>query len=420
MPETGWINDPNGVCYFKGKYHLFYQYNPYDVVWANPFWGHAQTSDFITYEYLPAALAPGGDPPYGCFSGGATLKNEKLILCYTRHYTETNDEEQFVSTSSDGVNFISANTPLLDADALSETDDKKNFRDPNPVYINGVYYLFVGSRDKSGNGQILVYRSEDMERFTFHMKLRHESFGIMAECPDMFRLDDKDVLIFSSLGYKYGNFPNGNKQGSYALVGNIDFKEKKYNFETLTKLDYGTDFYAPQTLETEDGRRIMFAWLDTWNDNSFMREINNRTSGRYVLPRELYVKNGRVCVKPVSEIDGYMKNNVRLEKGKEIIKNFCFKAYFSNDSFISFTCGGGYIGITKSKGKIILSVNGRISEAPCEKDEVLLTVFSDFGSLEIFTEEGIAVSSQILFAGNVLTLNDVCGVSFEMIKIIEN
>lgn len=109
MAETGWINDPNGLIYFKGKYHFFYQYNPYQSFWENMHWGHAVSDDLIHWEYLPVALAP--SEPYedhlkgGCFSGSAIEFDGKLYLIYTAATNHGNGfvQTQCVAYSEDGI-----------------------------------------------------------------------------------------------------------------------------------------------------------------------------------------------------------------------------------------------------------------------------------------------------------------------------
>ena len=111
MAETGWINDPNGLIYFKGKYHFFYQYNPYQSFWENMHWGHAVSDDLIHWEYLPVALAP--SEPYedhlkgGCFSGSAIEFDGKLYLIYTAATNHGNGfvQTQCVAYSEDGIHF---------------------------------------------------------------------------------------------------------------------------------------------------------------------------------------------------------------------------------------------------------------------------------------------------------------------------
>lgn len=409
MPPTGWINDPNGVCFYRGEYHLFYQYNPFDTVWDNPYWGHAVTEDFIRYKNLPVALAPDDARSYGCFSGGAIVANEKLILCYTRHFSAEDDcrEEQFIAVSEDGVSFEEKR--ILGGEALSEKDSKRDFRDPNPVFIDGEYYLFIGSKDISSVGQILVYRSEDMSAFEYHMTIKHESFGSMLECPDMFRLNGKDVLVFSSLGYSESDSPNGGRYGAYALVGKIDFKNKRYSFESLTKLDYGTDFYAPQTLEAADGRRILFAWLDTWNKNDYIRKIQNRTSGRYALPRELYFEDGKLCVRPVSEIYRYFNQKINFEKGAVLQKSFFLKAEFYRNSRIFLYGEDGSMEVGRKNGKIYLKSEQKNylqfeRSLDCKEEKCTLLLFSDAGSFEVFTEGGSSFSAQVLLEGDTLAV----------------
>ncbi len=402
MPKTGWVNDPNGVCYFRGEYHLFYQYNPYDVVWHAPYWGHAVTKDFITYKYLPAGLAPSETLKYGCFSGGAISANNKIYLCYTRHYDLENShlEVQHLATSSDGILFTDTAEPILSQEHLREGDCKQDFRDPNPVEIDGVYYVCVGNKTNDNKGQMLVYSSKDLVSFEYHMTIRHEAFGSILECPDVFRLNNKDVVVFSSIGYEESNSPNGEKHGSYALIGNIDYKNKKYSFENIIRLDYGTDFYAPQSLDSPDGRRVMFGWLDLWNNSSHMRDIKNNTSGRYALPRELVLIDNNLHVKPVKEIYGFMHGDLKVKSGEAIQKNFYLKAKFTQGSKFKLFDDSGFVEIEKVDGAINLILNQtnhlKCSRSlPCAND-CDVEIFSDHGSIEIFCSNGKVASAQVL------------------------
>lgn len=110
MAKSGWINDPNGLSYFKGYYHIFYQYYPYDSEWGPMHWGHARSKDLVHWETLPVALTP-GESEDGCFSGSAIEYDGKLWLIYTgHHYTDPTDQEQFyedqnLAYSTDGIHF---------------------------------------------------------------------------------------------------------------------------------------------------------------------------------------------------------------------------------------------------------------------------------------------------------------------------
>lgn len=109
VPEIGWINDPNGFVYFKGEYHLFYQFNPYESVWGPMHWGHAKSKDLVNWEHLPVALAPDKDyDKDGCFSGSAIVKDDTLWLMYTGNIVNEDGsvrQVQNMAYSTDGIHF---------------------------------------------------------------------------------------------------------------------------------------------------------------------------------------------------------------------------------------------------------------------------------------------------------------------------
>ena len=136
-PWVGWMNDPNGFSYYRGQYHLFYQYNPYDTQWDAMHWGHAVSHDLLHWTYLPAALAP--DAPYdsfGCFSGSAMeLPDGKQLLLYTGVRKEGGDKGKEYQTQcvavGDGMDYQKyAQNPVLDAADLPEGLSPYDFRDP--------------------------------------------------------------------------------------------------------------------------------------------------------------------------------------------------------------------------------------------------------------------------------------------------
>ena len=205
MAETGWINDPNGVIYYKGKYHFFYQYNPYHGFWENMHWGHAVSEDMLHWEYLPPALAPSEEYEDhlkgGCFSGSAIEHEGKLYLMYT---AAANHGKGFVQTqciaySEDGIHFEKyEKNPVLTAPKGVAQD---SFRDPKVWRHEGLYYMVCGaSKDKKG--QALLYRSEDMLQWSFVNVLAESrgEWGSMWECPDFFEIGRRYVLTFSPIG----------------------------------------------------------------------------------------------------------------------------------------------------------------------------------------------------------------------------
>ena len=143
-PKKGWMNDPNGLIYYKERYHAFFQHNPHAAVWGPMHWGHAVSDNLIHWEELPIALYP--EQPYeddgGCFSGSAIEKDSKLYIFYTS-VSKSMGQTQSVAVSDDGILFIKySGNPLITA---PPSDGSADFRDPKVLLIEGTYYMVVGS-----------------------------------------------------------------------------------------------------------------------------------------------------------------------------------------------------------------------------------------------------------------------------------
>ena len=169
-PYVGWLNDPNGFSYYKGKYHQFYQYNPYDVRWAPMHWGHAVSTDLLHWEYLPCALAPDSpvDNGPGCFSGSATVMDDgKQLLMYTSVIAEKqpNGEMRDIQTQSiaigDGLNYEKpACNPVLTQKDLPEGFSKFDFRDPKIWReADGTYSVVTVCLAEDGSGAAALFQS---------------------------------------------------------------------------------------------------------------------------------------------------------------------------------------------------------------------------------------------------------------------
>ena len=162
MPPVGWMNDPNGLIKFNGRYHLFYQFNPYAAHPGVMLWGHFISDDLIGYSDKGAAIVPDKEH-VSIFSGGATEYGEKLAAVYTEHYECGGDrrEEVYMALSSDGMNF-SRGVRILDNDDLPEDISRSDFRDPFPVKTDDGYYVFVGGKlVKENKGIIVVLGGRD-------------------------------------------------------------------------------------------------------------------------------------------------------------------------------------------------------------------------------------------------------------------
>ena len=320
-PRTGWMNDPNGFSYYKGRYHLFYQYYPYESKWGPMHWGHAVSSDLLHWEYLPCALAP--DEAYdrdGCFSGSAAvLPDGRQLLMYTGVLKEHQERDIYREVQTqcmavgDGIDYEKyEQNPVLDQRDIPEGSSRFDFRDPKMwMKADGTYACVVGNRPADGSGQILLYESADGFQWKFKSILvsNHDRFGKMWECPDFFELDGKWVLLTSPQDMMPQGFEYHNGNGTLCLIGDYDEETGTFKETHDQSIDYGIDFYAAQTVLSPDGRRIMIGWMQNW-DACSMRSPEDPWLGQMSLPRELSVRDGRLYQKPIRELNAMRRNKM--------------------------------------------------------------------------------------------------------------
>ncbi len=314
---AGWINDPNGFSVYNGKIHLFYQYYPYLREWGPMHWGHSTTSDMIKWEQLPCVMAP--DEEYdkkGCFSGSAIEADGKHVLVYTGvtsiklpDGSEQERQNQCIAFG-DGLNYVKhENNPVVTGDMLPENCSRIDFRDPKIWKEDDTYYLIVGSKDLNNVGQVVLCSSKNLTDWQFETILAANStgkIGTMWECPDFFGLEDKHVLICSPQSMKADKYEFHNGHNSVYFLGDYDKENHVFIKEEPHTLDYGMDFYAPQTTLLPDGRRVMIAWMKSWD--ACVVPDSQDWQGMMTLPRELEIKDGRIWQKPVKEIENYRAN----------------------------------------------------------------------------------------------------------------
>jgi sucrose-6-phosphate hydrolase SacC (GH32 family) len=287
-PKVGWINDPNGLCYFKGKYHAFFQHNPYEAKHGPMHWGHAVSEDLITWEELPIAIYP--DQPYentgGCFSGSAVVKDDVLYLFYTSVSKELG-QTQSLAISYDGVHFEKyAGNPIISVSPVDPAS--KDFRDPKVGKHGDAYYMVVGA-GVDGIGKLLLYTSQDLYNWQYEgIMLEGEEYGPVVECPDLFPLGNKYVLMFSKM-----------KVPTHATkfwVG--DFDGTTFTMESEQIVEAGPSFYAPQTFLDHKGRRIIIAWMYSWGTPV---PEGATYVGAFTIPREVLLEENVLKLYPIKE-----------------------------------------------------------------------------------------------------------------------
>ncbi len=288
-PQKGWMNDPNGLVYFKGRYHAFFQHYPYKPQWGQMHWGHAVSSDLVSWEQLPIALYP--DQAYeddgGCFSGSAIEKEGRLYLFYTS-VSHALGQTQSVAVSDDGVTFTKyEGNPVIDR---YPEDGSPDFRDPKVIAFRDEYRMVVGS-GKDGAGRVLLYRSKDLLSWEYLGVLFEDAaLTPVMECPDLFRVGDEYVLMFSKMGKK--------QRATQFILGSFD--GRKFTERARFENEIGPQFYAPQTFCSPDGRRIMIGWLYDWGKTL---DEGATYAGALTLAREIRIENSRLLVMPVKEAE---------------------------------------------------------------------------------------------------------------------
>lgn len=315
MAQTGWLNDPNGLIYFREKYHFFFQYNPYNGFWGSMHWGHAISDDMLHWEYLPLALAP--SETYddhlrgGCFSGSAIEHDGKLFLVFTGTTNEGKgfEQTQCIAYSEDGIHFEKyEGNPVITASEGVSTD---LFRDPK-VWKHGDTYYMVCGAGCNNKGQALLYHSKDMFHWTFFNVLAESrgEWGYMWECPDFYPMGDKYVLTFSPMG--------AGEHTSVYLVGDFDYDTGKFSYYISGEIDWGFDYYAPQSFLTPDGRRIMVGWANEWEWMPLWKDwgptYKEGWCGSFNIPREVRMKEDNTLqFLPIAEVETLRKNPKQKE-----------------------------------------------------------------------------------------------------------
>ena len=316
-PLVGWMNDPNGFCFYRGEYHLFYQYHPFSRSWGPMHWGHAISRDLLHWTYMPCAMAPDtAADAGGCFSGSAVpMPDGRLMLVYTGVQpagTFRRETQAQCVAIGDGTDFEkSALNPVIRHTHLPEGYSAFDFRDPKAWRgEDGIYYAVMGNRHEERQGSILLMKSRDGMDWSFvgEIDSSRSEYGRMWECPDFFPLDGKQVLLVSPQEmHAREEFHAG--YGTVALLGRLEGAEDRFVRESVQPVDHGLNFYAPQTLLAPDGRRIMIGWMDNWET---CKEAPRRHPwyAQMSVPRELAVENGRLVQRPVREISGLWQDTV--------------------------------------------------------------------------------------------------------------
>ncbi len=430
-PNHGWINDPNGMVYDNGEYHLFYQYNPYGSRWANMHWGHAVSKDMISWEHLPFALTP--DSLGAIFSGSAVIDKSNtagfgkgaMVAIYT---SAGRIQTQSVAYSLDSGRTF---TKYKGNPVLSDLN-YPDFRDPKVFWHNTTNRWIMAL----ATGQtISFYYSNNLKEWN---KLSEFGEGIGAhggvwECPDLFPLTyngETKWVLFVSIN---PGGPNGGSATQY-FIG--DFDGKTFKPDTLPYplwLDYGRDNYAGVTwnnIPEYDGRKLFIGWMNNWDYANYIPPVNFK--GAMTLPRELKLAyNGKhliVANSPIEEINALRVNakeiaaftvneshrldnltegadafeiEMDIEVGSASYFNFILTNERGENTMFNFDLEKGAFSVDRSKSGIVDFSDqfaAKVSKAPLTKKKCYnIRLFVDKSSTECFINNGEVVQSNSVF-----------------------
>lgn len=315
-PETGWMNDPNGMVYYDGEYHLFYQYTPKEINIPSPkHWGHAISTDLVRWEHLPAALSP--DPLGEIWSGSAVVdwKNtsgyrtgdEAVLVAIFTHFQNGLQQQSTAFSNDRGRTWTKyAGNPVIPNPGLNDFRDPKVFWHPGSE--RWVMVLAVGDR-------VMFYTSPNLIDWQFSSQFGEleGAHGGVWECPDLFPLNvdgnpnEEMWVLLVSVG---SGAPNGGS-GTQYFIGSFDGETFTNHLPAAAVkwVDYGLDNYAGVTfsdIPTRDGRRIFMGWMSNWI--YAYRVPTTPWRGAMTLPRELRLVTGpdgdpRLMASPVLELE---------------------------------------------------------------------------------------------------------------------
>ena len=290
-PSYGWMNDPNGMFYKDGVWHLYYQWNPYGSQWENMTWGHSTSTDLIHWTHQPTAIEP--DALGTIFSGSCVTDGNDVVAIYT---SAGQNQTQSIAISHDnGMTFDKyEGNPVL-------TSDVPDFRDPNPFWnsdINAWNLILAAGQEMN------IYSSKDMKTWKYESSFGKEygNHGGVWECPDLMKIDGKWVLLCNIN-------PGGPFGGSATQYFVGDFDGHKFTCESMPKvtkwMDYGKDHYATVSFyNAPAGRHVVIAWMSNWQYANQVPTRQFRSANS--IPRDLGLftdgEESYVSVKPSPEM----------------------------------------------------------------------------------------------------------------------
>ncbi len=307
----GLINDPNGLVYYNGEYHIFYQWNPLGCEHKNKCWAHTHTRDFVTYSVPELAMHPGDvHDKDGCYSGCGTVENGQLRVLYTCNAKD----EQGVRTPAQRFGVLRSDGTIQKQEIVipnSPAGITGHFRDPYLFRRHGRRYMVLGAQAEQlsdgtpgERGTVLIYREADDGSWQNMGELatRLGDFGYMWECPGIMHFGDYDVLAFCPQGLPAREYDRQNLYESGYIAGKMSLDSMDMLAHgKFQEFDHGFDFYAPQVFQHE-GRHIMLGWMGMPDRDADYPTAEQGWMYCLTLPRVLTLRQGHIYAQPAREL----------------------------------------------------------------------------------------------------------------------
>jgi beta-fructofuranosidase len=407
LPARGWMNDPCGPVYWKGRYHMFFQYNPGAAVWGDMHWAHAVSPDMVHWRHLPVALSPtpGGPDQDGCFTGSVLIAEGVATALYTGVQSVAADE----ATLRDGKHDFRETQCL----AMAQDDELRiwkklaapvvkrpppdmavtGFRDPALWRDGNTWYMVIASGVAREGGMALLYRSPDLRHWEYlhplltgswsgHPGMNPVDTGEMWECPDFFPLGSKYVFIYSTEGKVFWK------------SGELDRKAMRFHPEQDGELDYGS-FYAPKTQLDANGNRILWGWIQEKRPEAEYSRAG--WAGMMSLPRVLSLEGGELRMQPASQLHDLRRAPIENAGGRLHLAGPCAEVECTFDRGgagpLSFVIGdqtGALLEISSDGNQNPKMLRFDDTAVPMDRDlpaSVRVHAYIDHSVIEIFVDQ---------------------------------
>lgn len=306
-PEFGLLNDPNGLAYFNGYYHLFHQWYPYGTTHGMKHWAHLKSKNLVEWTREEVALIPTEDyEAHGAYSGTSIEIDNKLYLYYTGNIKldKMNRSSNRCLAIMDGYGNIQKHpsNALIEGVPQGYTG---HVRDPKVFKKNDQYYMILGAQRLDETGTFIVYQSPNGIEWKLLgeliLKNFNQEFGYMWECPDYAQIDGKDLLVFSPQGIE----PQGEKYKNLFnvtyVIGKLDIENLTFEVESFDEFERGFDFYATQMFKGKEEQTLLLAWAGLGEFEYPTDEFG--WAHCLTFPREITIKDNKVIQFPAKELE---------------------------------------------------------------------------------------------------------------------